>query len=115
MKGSSGPKRASTRQAAGDPREEAALFAFLNSQPAGEFTPRSVPDLHPPQITSINATAVSVGKVQVSNIGTAFWPNIRGRGQHRIQLGGVFALNGGLGQGIGGKVLPGGWSGPEGK
>ena len=53
--------------ARGDPRE-AALFAFLNSQPIADL-PHDLSLIAPTQISSINATAVSVGKVQVSNIG----------------------------------------------
>jgi fibronectin-binding autotransporter adhesin len=53
--------------AAGDPRE-AALFAFLNSQPLANL-PHDLELIAPAQITSLNATAVSVSNVQTSNIG----------------------------------------------
>jgi autotransporter-associated beta strand protein len=52
--------------AVGDPRA-AALIAFLNSQPVANL-PHDYDLIAPTQITSINATAVSVGRVQVSNI-----------------------------------------------
>jgi hypothetical protein len=49
--------------AAGDPRA-AALFAFLDSQPLADL-PHDLNLIAPAQITSINATAISVGRVQV--------------------------------------------------
>jgi autotransporter-associated beta strand protein len=52
--------------ARGDPRE-AALFAFLNSQPTANL-PHDLSLIAPTQISSINAS-VSIGKVQISNIG----------------------------------------------
>jgi uncharacterized protein with beta-barrel porin domain len=52
--------------AAGDPRE-AALFAYLNSQPISSLL-HDLSLIAPTQISSINAT-VSLGKVQMSNIG----------------------------------------------
>jgi outer membrane autotransporter protein len=61
--------------AAGDPRE-AALFAFLNSQPLANL-PHDLSLIAPTQVSSINATTVSVGKVQVSNVGQRL-ANVRG-------------------------------------
>ena len=52
--------------ARGDPRE-AALFAFLNSQPLANL-PNDLTLIAPTQISSINATAVSVAKVQIANV-----------------------------------------------
>jgi autotransporter-associated beta strand protein len=52
--------------ARGDPRE-AALFAFLDSQPIANL-PHDLSLIAPTQISSINAS-VSIGKVQTSNIG----------------------------------------------
>src|SRR5262249_50223456 len=52
--------------AAGDPRA-AALFAFLNSQPVANL-PHDLALIDPVGISSINATAVSVGNVQMSNL-----------------------------------------------
>jgi outer membrane autotransporter protein len=93
--------------AAGDPRE-AALFAFLNSQPLANL-PHDLTLIAPTQITSINATAVSVGKVQISNIGQRL-ANIRAGSTGFSSAG--FSLNGratSLGEGFAGV------SGPEGK
>ena len=53
--------------AAGDPRA-AALIGFLNSQPLANL-PHDLNPIAPTQISSVNATSVSVGKVQVSNVG----------------------------------------------
>jgi autotransporter-associated beta strand protein len=53
--------------AAGDPRA-AALFAFLNSQPLANL-PHDLSLIAPTQISSMNATTVSLGKIQASNIG----------------------------------------------
>jgi outer membrane autotransporter protein len=61
--------------AAGDPRA-AALFAFLNSQPLGNL-PHDLSLIAPTQISSMNATTVSLGKVQASNIGSRLL-NVRG-------------------------------------
>jgi autotransporter-associated beta strand protein len=52
--------------AQGDPRA-AALFAFLNSQPLANL-PHDLQLIAPTQITSINATAVSVANVQIANV-----------------------------------------------
>ncbi len=96
--------------AAGDPRE-AALFAFLNSQPLANL-PHDLSLIAPTQITSINATAVSVGKVQVSNIGQRL-ANIRGGSTGFSSAG--FSLNGGsagIGEGFAGVSGPEGKSGP---
>jgi autotransporter-associated beta strand protein len=94
--------------AAGDPRE-AALFAFLNSQPLANL-PHDLALIAPTQITSINATAVSVGKVQVSNIGQRL-ANVRGGSTGFSSAG--FSLNGGSGgEGLAGVSGPEGKSGP---
>jgi outer membrane autotransporter protein len=61
--------------AAGDPRA-AALFAFLNSQPLANL-PHDLSLIAPTQISSMNATTVSLGKVQASNIGSRLL-NVRG-------------------------------------
>jgi len=53
--------------AAGDPRA-AALFAFLNSQPLANL-PHDLNLIAPAQISSMNATTVSLGKVQAANVG----------------------------------------------
>jgi autotransporter-associated beta strand protein len=52
--------------AIGDPRA-AALITFLNSQPLANL-PRDLALIAPTQITSINATAVSLGNIQLSNL-----------------------------------------------
>jgi autotransporter-associated beta strand protein len=93
--------------ARGDPRE-AALFAFLNSQPLANL-PHDLILIAPTQVTSINATAVSVGKVQISNIGQRL-ANVRG-GSNGFSSSG-FSINGGAVSFSDG--LP-GVSGPEGK
>jgi len=53
--------------AAGDPRE-AGLFAFLNSQPLSAL-PHDLSLIAPTQVSSMNATTVSLGRVQASNVG----------------------------------------------
>jgi autotransporter-associated beta strand protein len=93
--------------ARGDPRE-AALFAFLNSQPLANL-PHDLTLIAPTAVTSINATAVSVGKVQISNIGQRL-ANVRG-GSNGFSSSG-FSINGGAVSFSDG--LP-GVSGPEGK
>jgi autotransporter-associated beta strand protein len=96
--------------ARGDPRE-AALFAFLDSQPLANL-PHDLTLIAPTQITSINATAVSVGKVQVSNVGQRL-ANIRG-GSNGFSSAG-FSINGGaasIGDGFAGVSGPEGKSGP---
>jgi autotransporter-associated beta strand protein len=93
--------------ARGDPRE-AALFAFLNSQPLADL-PHDLTLIAPTAVTSINATAVSVGKVQISNIGQRL-ANVRG-GSNGFSSSG-FSVNGGAVSFSDG--LP-GVSGPEGK
>jgi autotransporter-associated beta strand protein len=93
--------------ARGDPRE-AALFAFLNSQPLADL-PHDLTLIAPTAVTSINATAVSVGKVQISNIGQRL-ANVRG-GSNGFSSSG-FSINGGAVSFSDG--LP-GVSGPEGK
>jgi outer membrane autotransporter protein len=93
--------------ARGDPRE-AALFAFLDSQPLANL-PHDLTLIAPTAVTSINATAVSVGKVQISNIGQRL-ANVRG-GSNGFSSSG-FSINGGAVSFSDG--LP-GVSGPEGK
>jgi autotransporter-associated beta strand repeat len=61
--------------AAGDPRE-AALFAFLNSQPLANL-PNDLTLIAPTQISSMNATSTSLGNVQASNVGQRL-ANVRG-------------------------------------
>jgi outer membrane autotransporter protein len=93
--------------AAGDPRA-AALFAFLNSQPLADL-PHDLALIAPTQITSINATALSLGNVQMSNLGQRL-ADIR-RGSTGFSSAG-FSINGGtgsLGEGFAGVT------GPEGK
>ena len=93
--------------AVGDPRE-AALFAFLNSQPVANL-PQDYNLIAPTQITSINATAVSIGKVQLSNLEQRL-ADIRGGSTGFSSSG--FAISGpaaSFGQGFAGV------SGPEGK
>ena len=96
--------------ARGDPRE-AALFAFLNSQPLADL-PHDLSLIAPSQISSINATAVSVGKVQVSNIGQRL-ANVHAGSTGFSSTG--FSLNGGtasFGEGFAGVSGPEGKSGP---
>jgi len=96
--------------ARGDPRE-AALFAFLNSQPLANL-PHDLTLIAPTQVTSINATAVSVGKVQVSNVGQRL-ANIRG-GSNGFSSAGL-SISGGaasIGEGFAGVSGPEGKSGP---
>jgi hypothetical protein len=93
----------------GDPRE-AALFAFLNSQPLADL-PHDLTLIAPTQVTSINATAVSVGKVQVSNAGQRL-ANIRGGStgfsSAEFSSGGAASI----GEGFAGVSGPEGKSGP---
>jgi autotransporter-associated beta strand protein len=96
--------------ARGDPRE-AALFAFLNSQPLANLS-HDLSLIAPTQISSINATAVSVGKVQASNIGQRL-ANIHAGSTGFSSAG--FSINGGaasFGAGFAGVSGPEGKSGP---
>jgi autotransporter-associated beta strand protein len=96
--------------AAGDPRA-AALFAFLDSQPLANL-PHDLTLIAPTQITSINATAVSVGKVQISNLGQRL-ANIRGGSTGFSSSG--FSINGqeaSFADGLAGESGPEGKSGP---
>jgi outer membrane autotransporter protein len=95
--------------ARGDPRE-AALFAFLNSQPLADL-PHDLELIAPTAISSINATAVSVGKVQISNIVQRL-ANVQG-GSNGFSSAG-FSINGAtsFGQGFQGVSGPEGKSGP---
>ena len=86
----------------------APLIAFLNSQPVANL-PQDYNLIAPTQISSINATAVSIGKVQASNLGGRM-ASIRGGSTGFSSAG--FAISGGaasLGEGFEGV------SGPEGK
>jgi uncharacterized protein with beta-barrel porin domain len=96
--------------AAGDPRA-AALFAFLDSQPLANLS-HDLALIAPTQITSINATAVSLGNIQMSNLGQRL-ADIR-LGSTGFSSAG-FSINGGagsLGQGFAGVTGPEGKSGP---
>jgi autotransporter-associated beta strand protein len=96
--------------AAGDPRA-AALFAFLNSQPLANL-PHDLELIAPTQITSINATAVSIGNVQISNLEQRL-ANIRGGSTGFSSAG--FSINGSaasLGDGYAGPAGAEGKSGP---
>jgi autotransporter-associated beta strand protein len=93
--------------AVGDPRA-AALFAFLNSQPLANL-PNDLALIAPTQITSINATAVSVAKVQIANVAMRL-ANVHA-GSTGFSSAGL-SINGGaasFGEGFAGV------SGPEGK
>jgi outer membrane autotransporter protein len=96
--------------AAGDPRA-AALFAFLDSQPLANL-PHDLDLIAPTQITSINATAVSLGNIQMSNLEQQL-AAIRGGSTGFSSAG--FAISGGaasFGQGFAGVSGPEGKSGP---
>jgi hypothetical protein len=86
----------------------APLIAFLNSQPVAKL-PHDYNLIAPTQISSVNATAVSVGNVQMSNLGGRL-ANIRAGSTGFSSAG--FAISGGaasFGEGFAGV------SGPEGK
>jgi autotransporter-associated beta strand protein len=96
--------------AIGDPRE-AALFAFLNSQPIANL-PHDLSLIAPTQISSINAS-VSIGKVQTSNIGQRML-NIHAGSTGFSSSG--FTLNGEaptFGNGLAGETGAEGKSGPS--
>jgi autotransporter-associated beta strand protein len=96
--------------AVGDPRETA-LFAFLNSQPPANL-PHDYNLIAPTQVSSINATAVSIGKVQATNLGGRM-ANIRAGSTGFSSAG--FAVSGGaasFGEGFEGVTGPEGKSGP---
>jgi len=96
--------------ARGDPRE-AALFAFLDSQPIANL-PHDLSLIAPTQISSINAS-VSVGKVQISNIGQRM-ANIHAGSTGFSSSG--FTLNGEattFGNGLAGETGAEGKSGPS--
>ena len=93
--------------AAGDPRA-AALFAFLNSQPLANL-PHDLNLIAPAQISSMNATTVSLGKVQASNIGSRLL-NIRAGSTGFSSSG--FGITGGAASFDGGLAGP---NGAEGK
>jgi outer membrane autotransporter protein len=96
--------------ARGDPRE-AALFAFLNSQPIANL-PHDLSLIAPTQISSINAS-VSIGKVQISNIGQRM-ANIQAGSTGFSSSG--FTLNGEattFGNGLAGETGAEGKSGPS--
>jgi outer membrane autotransporter protein len=94
--------------AAGDPRE-AALFAFLNSQPLSAL-PHDLNLIAPTQISSMNATTVSLGRVQASNVGQRL-NYIRAGGPSGFSSSG-FGITGGAASFDEGFA---GVSGPEGK
>ena len=86
----------------------APLIAFLNSQPVANL-PHDYNLIAPTQISSVNATAVSVGNVQMSNLGGRL-ANIHAGSTGFSSAG--FAISGGaasFGEGFAGV------SGPEGK
>ena len=89
--------------AAGDPRA-AALFAFLNSEPLANL-PHDLTLIAPTQISSMNATSVSLGNVQASNVGQRL-ANVRG-GSTGFSAAG-FTINGST------PGFSGGLSGPTG-
>jgi autotransporter-associated beta strand protein len=96
--------------ARGDPRE-AALFAFLNSQPIANL-PHDLSLIAPTQVSSINAS-VSIGKVQISNIGQRM-ANIHAGSTGFSSSG--FTLNGEattFGNGLAGETGAEGKSGPS--
>jgi len=89
----------------------APLIAFLNSQPVGNL-PNDYNLIAPTQISSVNATAVSVGKVQATNLGGRM-ANIRAGSTGFSSAG--FAISGGAastGEGFAGVSGPEGKSGP---
>src|SRR5206468_3314090 len=93
--------------AAGDQRA-AELIGFLNSQPVANL-PNALELIAPTEVTSINATAISLGKVQIANLGQRL-ANIRGGSTGFSSSG--FAISGprvSFGEGFEGV------SGPEGK
>jgi autotransporter-associated beta strand protein len=95
---------------AGDPRA-AELIAFLNSEPLANL-PHDLALIAPTQISSISATGVSLGKVQISNLGQRM-ANIRGGSSGFSSSG--FAINGGAAsssEGFAGVTGPEGKSGP---
>jgi autotransporter-associated beta strand protein len=96
--------------AIGDPRE-AALFAFLDSQPTANL-PHDLSLIAPTQISAINAS-VSIGKVQISNIGQRM-ANIHAGSTGFSSSG--FTLNGEgptFGDGLAGETGAEGKSGPS--
>jgi len=97
--------------AAGDPRA-AALFAFLNSQPLANL-PHDLSLIAPTQISSVNATSVSVGKVQVSNVGQRL-NAVRGGSTGFSSSGfGISGAASDFGDGFAGVSGPEGKSGPS--
>jgi autotransporter-associated beta strand protein len=97
--------------AAGDPRA-AALFAFLNKEPLANL-PHDLTLIAPTQISSINATSVSLGKVQVSNVGQRL-ANIRGGSTGFSSSGfGISGAASNFGDGFAGVSGPEGKSGPS--
>jgi autotransporter-associated beta strand protein len=96
--------------AVGDPRA-AALIGFLNSQPLANL-PRDLALIAPTQITSINATAVSLGNIQIFNLQQRL-ANVRGGSSGFSSSG--FAISGGaasIGEGFAGVTGPEGKGGP---
>ena len=95
--------------AAGDPRE-AALFAYLNSQPIANL-PHDLSLIAPTQISSLNAT-VSLGKVQMSNIGQRMG-NIHAGSTGFSSSGFGFNGDATIDSGLAGESGPDGKSGPS--
>ena len=96
--------------AIGDPRE-AALFAFLDSQPTANL-PHDLSLIAPTQISAINAS-VSIGKVQISNVGQRM-ANVHAGSTGFSSSG--FTLNGEgptFGDGLAGETGAEGKSGPS--
>ena len=96
--------------AAGDPRA-AALLAFLDSQPLANL-PHDLDLIASTQIASINATAVSLGNIQMSNLEQQL-AAVRSGSTGFSSAG--FAISGGaasFGQGFAGVSGPEGKSGP---
>ena len=97
--------------AAGDPRA-AAVLAFLNSQPLANLT-HDLALIAPSHITSINATAVSIGNVQIFNLELRL-ANIRGGSTGFSSAG--FTISRGAastGEGFAGVTGPEGKTGPS--
>jgi autotransporter-associated beta strand protein len=96
--------------AAGDPRE-AALFAFLNSQPLANL-PRDLDLISPQQLGSFHATGTAQGNTQIASL-SGRMANIHAGSTGFSSAG--FAINGptaSLGEGFAGVTGPEGKSGP---
>jgi outer membrane autotransporter protein len=93
--------------AVGDPRM-AAIFAFLDSQPLADL-PHDLQLIAPIGITSMNATALSLGNIQLSNLEERL-DNVRAGSTGFSSAG--FSINGSPASLAGGYAGP---AGPEGK